>query len=263
MRGKEIRVITALLAIGLSAVILFGRAAAKGEKAQIEWLDYVAGTEKMGKDQVAGLIYFSGSEGKSFSEKADALFGSEKFQKKNAAKFVFVKVDSDNDMDTPQKYKVAAKGSAIVILDFEGEVVKKIDDALSKSTVERYLKKAADITKKKVKLLKKLEKMFKKAEQYRSKKKYPPAIQLYRQIVSLEGRLKCDLIDKSKEGLQAIAGVARDELAKVDEQISREKYGPAQRELKRIRATYPMKEILEECKAKEEEIARALSRYKK
>ncbi len=253
------------VALVLGALLVIPQAASAQDQV-IEWLEPEAALAKA-VEKPRAVIFLLGPSGSSFVDAtlAGAFAHKNLLRKADKDQVVFARSDPASNAFAAQ---LAGEGiaSAVVVTDLEGAAVVRFGDDAEVPGPNKILdavKKAESQGKKKLKVIKKIDKAFPKAEQLREAKSHRGAIELYNWIVAYEGQLLDPRVATSRSRLDALTAVANEKLDDVDDLIRDDDFARAQKALVVIRNEFPIPEVEDAVKQRQEKIARELDRMQR
>jgi hypothetical protein len=175
-----------------------------GNDENLPWVSYDEAVSEAKTDYKPIMLYFYGDESLDLCKEAETKRFKSSSVKSQAKKFPVVMVDSADEKKLTDKFNVPPGQFAIVLVNFQLKVIKRINTEKDLKKLSTHMKKAYSENSKQCKSLKKIADAYKKAMKYRDAKRMRDCVKILEAIVQQRGKIDSTYIDKADEYLKQL-----------------------------------------------------------
>lgn len=239
-----------------------------GSEDTLDWEKPDAGFEKMVEEVKPGILYFYSAHKAEFCKAIEKDILPQKSLKSKFKKLVLIKISSDTESDTLNKYKVEQGKAAVLFLDSQGGVAETLKEKPDLATFKKGISKAEKANKPIKKFLDAIEKNYKKGVVYFKRKAYLKAAQLFQAILKArdeyeekKDEIKSEYFEKAEKKLDEVKEEGTKLLIRANAAIMKDDFGSASVLLSELRAQFSIfPDIMTKVEQAEQELQRRMQR---
>jgi hypothetical protein len=239
-----------------------------GSDDTLDWKEPAKGLEQMVEDIIPGIIYFYSAHQAEFCKAIEKDIIPQKSLKSKFKKLVCIKLSSDKDSDTLDRYKIEQGQAVVLFLDSQGAVAETLKEKPDLAAFKKGISKAEKANKPIKKFLDAIEKSYKKGVAYFKKKAYLKAAQYFQAILKAhddyeekKGEIKSEYFEKAEKKLEEVKLEGTKLLIKANAAIMKDDFGNASMLLSELRAQFALfPNIITKVEQAEEDLQRRMQR---
>jgi hypothetical protein len=173
-----------------------------GTDTKIRWADYDKEYKKNAKRKKPVMMYFFSPAHEEFCRG----FEQDVFPKvrPKTGKLLCFKINSEMNSRIAAEYGLKKGDAAVLLIDFQGTLIKKYTDVPEQKEFGKDIDKAAKTNTARTKLLKKIKKALKIADNLLKKKRYKEAYEYWEWIIKQKGQVVCEDIERIEAELKRL-----------------------------------------------------------